>query len=82
MHFLLFSIACPSVNANLDSDMRACVSNPGCYFDEDLFAYRNLVGQSVLPGVPVCHFVIRNKNFLKHASDEVQIGDTVSETQG
>ena len=68
-HFVYFRIPCSRSNPFLESDFKACASQPGCYFDQELAAYRNIIGQAILPRVPVCHLVIRNKAFQKRASE-------------
>jgi len=56
-------ISCQSLNPFLESDPAQCLSVPGCYFDFELFIYREVLGQAALPGVPVCYFAIKNKAF-------------------
>ena len=68
-----FRIACDPSNPFLDSDLKACVSQPGCFFDHELSAYRQIVGQAILPHVPVCHLVIRNRSFQKRANEMLQL---------
>ena len=70
--FDLFRIACSPSNPFLEHDAQACISQPGCYFDKELYAYRNLVGQAILPGVPVCHLAIRNRAFIRRANEAVR----------
>jgi len=58
-----FRLACSPNNPFLDSDYQQCLLNPGCYFDWDLFVYRQYAGQAILPGVPVCYAAILNPAF-------------------
>nr|XP_039250049.1 uncharacterized protein LOC120327758 isoform X2 [Styela clava] len=60
-------IPCSVDNAELDTDHHLCGSQPGCYFDKELFDFREAFGPSVLPGVPVCHMAIRNAVFQQKA---------------
>nr|XP_039250270.1 uncharacterized protein LOC120327960 [Styela clava] len=65
-------IPCESGNNELEKDAFACLSRPGCYFDQELFESRKYMGQQMLPGVPVCHFAIRNRVFQKEAKAYMQ----------
>ncbi|XP_039255839.2 uncharacterized protein LOC120332621 [Styela clava] len=51
----------------VENSQIACLSHPGCCFDEELSIHRRHFGQRILPGVPVCHYAIRNHVFQKHA---------------
>ncbi|XP_077970864.1 uncharacterized protein LOC120327960 isoform X2 [Styela clava] len=65
-------IPCESGNDELEKDAFACLSRPGCYFDQELFEFRKYMVQQMLPGVPVCHFAIRNRVFQKEAKAYMQ----------
>lgn len=59
----------------VENNAIACGSYPGCCYDEELSTYRRHFGQRILPGVPVCHYAVRNHVFQKHAQ---QYSDSVS----
>jgi len=63
-------IPCDQMMPSLELDRRACVRRPGCYYDTELANMRQLVGQQVLAGVPVCQMAIRNHNFQKDIVSE------------
>lgn len=55
---------------SLELDRNACVRRPGCYYDSELANMRQLVGQQVLAGVPVCQLAIRNRDFQEKVAQE------------
>jgi len=69
-------IPCDPMMPSLELDRNACVRRPGCYFDSELSNLRQLVGQQVLAGVPVCQLAIRNKNFLSKVRNEKMMDGT------
>ncbi|XP_039251584.2 uncharacterized protein LOC120329040 [Styela clava] len=54
-----------------DRDLRSCGEQPGCYFDRELYEYRDAFGPSVLPGVPVCQLAIRTKILPREAENVI-----------
>ena len=64
-----FRIACSSSNPFLENNYQQCISNPGCFFDQELANVRFTIGQAILPGVPVCQLAIRNQAFHKRARE-------------
>nr|XP_039251633.1 uncharacterized protein LOC120329082 isoform X1 [Styela clava] len=60
-------IPCSVDNAALDTDPNLCRSQPGCYFDKELFDFRKVFGPRIFPEVPVCHIAIRNALFQQKA---------------
>ncbi|CAK8686582.1 uncharacterized protein LOC143467902 [Clavelina lepadiformis] len=65
-------IPCSQSNPLLDQDLHQCIRQPGCAFDYELFQYRSILRQAVLPGVPVCHLAVRNRVFQQKANEFVQ----------
>lgn len=62
-------IACNPRNPFLEQNYEACIAQPGCYYDQELAQMRSYVGDAILPGVPVCHLVIRNQAFRRRANE-------------
>ncbi|XP_078485761.1 uncharacterized protein LOC108949538 isoform X2 [Ciona intestinalis] len=65
-------IPCSTSNPCLEKNKFSCISVPGCYFDIGLANLRQRYGNSVMPGVPVCHLAIRNRKFHHLANNHVQ----------
>ena len=65
-------IACQAENPLLEFDFAGCLGTPGCAFDYELYLYRSVLSQAILPGVPVCHLAIRNRAFQTRAAEYVQ----------
>lgn len=65
-------ISCSASDVSLEMDRNACYTKPGCYFDDELYVYRQSYGYAVLPGVPVCHKAIRNARFHQIANKYLQ----------
>nr|CAB3262935.1 uncharacterized protein LOC100185395 [Phallusia mammillata] len=66
-----YRVPCSTSNPSLEVNRVACHNQPGCYFDLELYNLRSAAGYGVLSGVPVCHEVIRHKNFAKAAAATV-----------
>jgi len=63
-------IPCNQMDPSLELNRNACVRNPGCYYDTELANIRELLGQQVLAGVPICQLVIRNRDFQQKIAKE------------
>ncbi|XP_078494461.1 uncharacterized protein LOC100176068 [Ciona intestinalis] len=68
-------VPCVDADENADSDEKKCLLYPGCYFDKELSAFRKYYGHAVMPGIPVCHQVIRNDRFLQLAQNLMTVGN-------
>jgi len=63
-------IACNPSQPVFELDRTSCLKNPGCYYDDELATLRSFFGEQILPGVPVCHLVVRNRHFHNAVKNE------------